>query len=90
MCVQITPCAAPAPADDPHFTTDAATQAAGVDLIAEIIDTTIRIRQQGLDRDIDALKRLVGEPRVQEAMLDTKCLSTQSHVGGSVGGIDLA
>ncbi|CAL8464883.1 g4418 [Coccomyxa elongata] len=37
---QVTPCAAPIPTDDPHFTTDAATQAAGVDLIAEIIDTT--------------------------------------------------
>ena len=79
----------PAPADDPKFTTDAATQAAGVDLIAEIIDTTVSIRQQGSTRDIDALKQLVNQPRVREAILDIYCLSTQGHVEGSVGGGDL-
>lgn len=88
LCVQVTPCAAPTPTDDPHFTTDAATQAAGVDLIADIIDTTVSIREQGSTRDIDTLKHLVNEPRVREALLNTKCLSSQGHVGGIVG-VDL-
>ena len=41
---QVTPCAAPAITDDKGFTTDRATQEAGVDLAASIIDGVLRAR----------------------------------------------
>jgi len=62
------------PTDDPNFTTDAATQEAGIDLIADIIDATVEFREHGSQQAIDELEQLTRQPRVLEAMLDAKCL----------------
>ena len=74
FALQVTPCAAPIPTDDPNFTTDAKTQNAGVDLVGDIINAAVGVRESGSQRDIDSLSRLADEPRVLEAELNTKCL----------------
>ena len=45
LALQVTPCAWSTGTDDPDFTTDKATQTAGVDLRADNIDTAVRIRE---------------------------------------------
>ena len=72
---QVTPCAAPTPTDDPKFTTDAATQNAGVDLIADIINAAVGVRVQGSEQDVAFLDTLADRHRVLEALVDTKCLN---------------
>lgn len=74
VLLQVTPCAQSTGTDDPHFTTDSATQTAGIDLIADIIDTAVRFRQSGAKRLESRLQELVGEKRVIDAEMDTGCL----------------
>nr|QOL01183.1 putative extracellular protein CSOL_101 [Pseudococcomyxa simplex] len=76
---QVTPCAAPIPTDDPKFTTDAATQNAGVDLIADIINAAVSVREQGIKRAVDFLDSLADQPRVLEAIINTDCLRDHAH-----------
>jgi hypothetical protein len=75
----VTPCAAPIPTDDPKFTTDAATQNAGVDLIADIINAAVSVREQGIKRAVDFLDSLTDQPRVLEAIINTDCLRDHAH-----------
>ena len=72
---QVTPCAQSTGTDDPDFTTDEATQTAGIDLIADIIDTAVRIRESGSRRSGSRLQDLLSESRVLESDVDADCLS---------------
>lgn len=74
VLLQVTPCAQSIGTDDPDFTTDSATQTAGIDLIADIIDTAVRLRQSGAERLESRLRELVGEKRVIDTEVDTGCL----------------
>ena len=52
-------------------------QTTGIDLVAEIIDTTVRLRQGGSDKLESRLQRLVREERVIEGVVDADCLLDQ-------------
>lgn len=73
--LQVTPCAAPNPRDDSKFTTDAATQKAGNDLIAEVFDAAVSIFERGDKHDKDVLKALATKDRVLTAHVHAECLS---------------
>ena len=75
LALQVTPCAQSTGTDDPDFTTDKATQTAGVDLIADIIDTAVRIRESGSRKSGSRLQDLLSESRVLESDVDIDCLS---------------
>ena len=75
LALQVTPCAQSTGTDDPDFTTDKATQTAGVDLIADIIDTAVRIRESGSRESGSKLQDLLSESRVLESDVDVDCLS---------------
>ncbi len=72
--LQVTPCAQSTGTDDPNFKTDRATQTAGIDLIADIIDTAVRLRQSGAGGLESRLRKLVSEKRVIDAEMDPECL----------------
>ena len=65
--LQVTPCAQSTGTDAADFTTDEATQTAGIDLIADIIDATVRLRQSGSKEVESRLEELVRSDRVIEA-----------------------
>ena len=75
LALQVTPCAQSTGTDDPEFTTDKSTQTVGVDLIADIIDTAMRIRESGSRRSGSRLADLLSESRVLEDDVDMDCLS---------------
>ena len=79
--LQVTPCAQSTGTDDPDFTTDKATQTAGVNLIADIIDAAVRLRQDSSEGLESRLQELVQKDRVIEGDLDLDCLS---GLGGAV------
>ena len=73
--LQVTPCAQSTGTDDPDFTTDKATQTAGIDLIADIIDAAVRLRHGSSKGLKSRLQELVEEERVIEGDVDSDCLS---------------
>ncbi len=75
LVLQVTPCAQSTGTDDPEFTTDKATQTAGIDLIADIIDAAVRLRHSSSERLKSKLQELVEEDRVIEGDVDSDCLS---------------
>lgn len=78
---QVPPCSLPIPSDDPGFVTDRATQEAGVDLIAGMIDGMLRVREGDRTGDAeDALHGLIRQPRVLDAELHLDCLQAQTSV----------
>ena len=80
--IQVCPCSIPAAADDPSFTTDRQTQEAGVDLIADIIDAMVRMREGRQVSEVEeALRGLVRQPRVLESELNLGCLKKQQLQG---------
>ena len=75
LALQVTPCAQSTGTDDPDFTTDKGTQTAGIDLIADIIDTAVRIRESGSRKSGSRLQDLLSESRVLESDVHVDCLS---------------
>lgn len=73
--LQVTPCAQSTGTDDPDFTTDEATQTAGIDLIADIIDAAVRLRHSSSKALRSRLEELVEDKRVIEGNVDSDCLS---------------
>ena len=84
VLLQVTPCAQSIGTDDPDFTTDSATQTAGIDLIAGIIDTAVRLRQSGAKKLESRLRELVGEKRVIDAEVDAGCLADPRVMSASM------
>ena len=70
---QVTPCASPNPSDDQTFETDAATQRAGLDLIAGTAAAWVRAFNAGDPAAREYLGALAGNPRVSEAATSPGC-----------------
>ncbi len=64
MAAQVTPCASPNPSDDQSFETDAATQRAGLDLIAHITAAWVRAFNDGDTASSEFLAGLRDNARV--------------------------
>ncbi len=78
--MQVTPCAVQNPHDDPDFTTDAATQQAGNDLLAEVIHAAMRVYERG-DGATAALNALASRDRVLTAHVHAECLANIGRAG---------
>ena len=70
---QVTPCASPNPSDDQTFETDAATQHAGLDLIAGTTAAWVRAFNEGDAAAREYLGALKRNPRVSEAETAPGC-----------------
>ena len=69
----MTPCASPNPSDDQTFETDAATQRAGLDLIAGATAAWVRAFNERDAAALEYLAALPGNPRVSEAATSRGC-----------------
>lgn len=70
---QVTPCASPNPSDDQSFETDAATQNAGIDLVARTTAAWVRAFNEGSPAAIDFLSDLTDNPRVDAVTTAPGC-----------------
>ena len=70
---QVTPCASPNPSDDQSFETDAATQRAGLDLIARITVAWVKAFNKGDAAAMHFLSALGDNPRVSEVQTAPGC-----------------
>lgn len=70
---QVTPCASPNPSDDQTFETDAATQRAGLDLIAGTTAAWVRAFNEDDAAAREYLGALKRNTRVSESMTSAGC-----------------
>ncbi|KAK9837327.1 hypothetical protein WJX81_006448 [Elliptochloris bilobata] len=70
---QVTPCASPNPSDDQSFETDAATQRAGLDIIAHTTAAWVRAFNKGDAAALDYLSGLADNPRVSAVKTASGC-----------------